>query len=224
MELNRYIDHTLLKSVATPTDIIELCNEAKAHNFYSVCVNGCYVPLVEEELRDSEVKIAAVVGFPLGASSPESKIREAKIAVEHGADEIDMVMNVGFLKGEWHEALTTEIAEIKKTIGSRVLKVILETCYLTDEEIRVACRLAKKAKADYVKTSTGFGTGGATVEAVKIMLEEVGDTMKVKASGGVRNAETAEKYIKMGVSRLGTSSGVSIVSGPKKKDKDEHTY
>ena len=135
-----------------------------------------------------------------------------------------MVMNVGFLKGEWHEALTTEIAEIKKAIGSRILKVILETCYLTDEEIRVACRLAKEAKADFVKTSTGFGSGGATVEAVKIMLEEVGDTMKVKASGGVRDAETAEKYIKMGVSRLGTSSGVSIVSGPQKNNKDEHTY
>lgn len=224
MKLNQYIDHTLLKSTATPDDIVELCNEAKAHNFYSVCVNGCYVPLAEDELKGSDVKIVAVIGFPLGASSPESKVREAKIAIEHGADEIDMVMNIGFLKGEWHGALATEISEVKKAIGSRVLKVILETCYLTDQEIKLACRLAKKGKADYVKTSTGFGSGGATENAVKIMLDEVGDTMKVKASGGIRDIETAKKYIKMGVSRLGTSSGVEIVSGPQNKDTNEHTY
>lgn len=213
MELNKYIDHTLLKPTATADDIVELCKEAKENNFYSVCVNGCYVPLAVDNLEDSDVKIAAVIGFPLGASSPESKIRESKIAIEHGADEIDMVMNIGFLKGEWYEALTTEIAEVKKAIGSRVLKVILETCYLTDEEIRKACQLAKRAEADYVKTSTGFGTGGATESAVKIMIEEVGDTMKIKASGGIKDSETAKKYIKMGVSRLGTSSGVAIVSG-----------
>ncbi len=224
MELNGYIDHTLLKSTATPDHIIELCNEAKTHNFYAVCVNGCYVSLAKNHLKNSEVKIAAVVGFPLGASSPESKIREAEIAIEHGADEIDMVLNVGFLKGEWHEAVTTEIAEVKKAIGSRVLKVILETCYLTDEEIKKACQIAKKANADYVKTSTGFGTAGATEKAVKIMLDEVGDVMKVKASGGIKDAETAIKYIKMGVSRLGTSSGIAIASDPTNKDNNEHTY
>ena len=224
MELNHYIDHTLLKPTATPEDIIELCNEAKTHNFYSVCVNGCYVSLAKDHLKDSEVKIAAVIGFPLGASTPESKIREAKIAIEHGADEIDMVMNIGFLKGEWYEAVATEIAEIKKAIGSCVLKVILETCYLTDEEIKKACQLSKRANADFVKTSTGFGSGGATEKAVEIMLDEVGDVLKVKASGGIRDAETAKKYIKIGVSRLGTSSGIAIVSSPNNKDTNEHTY
>lgn len=217
MEINKYIDHTLLKATATPDEIIALCDEAKTHNFFSVCVNGCYVPLAKDNLKDSDVKIVAVIGFPLGASPPESKIREAEIAIEHGADEIDMVMNVGFLKGEWYEAVTTEIAEVKKAIGSCVLKVILEICYLTDEEIRKACQLAIKAKADFVKTSTGFGSGGATEDAVKIMREEVGDRLKIKASGGIRDLETTTKYIEMGAYRIGTSSGVAIVSDLNKK-------
>jgi deoxyribose-phosphate aldolase len=224
MELNQYIDHTLLKSSATPEDIIALCQEAKTYNFYSVCVNGCYVPLAKDNLNDSKVKIVAVIGFPLGASTPESKIREAEIAVEYGADEIDMVINVGFLKGEWYEAVTTEITEVKKAIGSCILKVILETCYLSEEEIRKACKIAIKANADFVKTSTGFGTGGATEKAVEIMREEVGNIIKIKASGGIRDLETANKFIEMGVSRIGTSSGVAIVSDLKNRDTNEHTY
>ncbi len=224
MELNKYIDHTLLKATATADDIIKLCDEAKKHVFYAVCINSCYVTLAKKELKGSDVKIATVVGFPLGASAPESKVREATIAIDHGADEIDMVMNIGFLKSQWPEAVTKEIEEIKKAIDSKVLKVILETCYLSDEEIKTACQLAKKAGADFVKTSTGFGTGGATEHVVKLMLDEVGDSLKIKASGGIKNAEVAKRYIEMGVSRIGTSSGIEIVSGILKKDNNEHTY
>ena len=182
------------------------------------------MPLAKEELKGSGVKIATVVGFPLGASSPESKIREAAISIGHGADEIDMVMDIGFLKSQWTDAITKEIEEVKKAIGSKILKVIIETCYLSDEEIKTACQLAKKAGADFVKTSTGFGTGGATEHAVKLMLDEVGDSLKIKASGGIKDAETAKRYIEMGVSRIGTSSGIEIVSGALKNYDNEHTY
>lgn len=224
MKLNQYIDHTLLKATATDVDIVQLCKEARKHQFYAICINGCYVTLAKDELKDSDVKIATVIGFPLGTSSPESKIREATISIADGADEIDMVMNIGLLKSQWTKAITKEIAEIKKAIGSNVLKVIIETCYLTDEEIKLACQLAKKAGADYVKTSTGFGTGGATEHAVKIMLDEVGTSMKVKASGGIKDTKTAKRYIEMGVSRIGTSSGIEIVSESLKKDDNEHSY
>lgn len=224
MELKKYIDHTLLKSTATPEDIIKLCEEAKVHGFYAVCVNGCYVTLAKENLKGTDTKVAAVIGFPLGASAPESKVREAAIAIEHGAEEIDMVINVGFLKGGWTEAVEKEIEEVKIAIGDAVLKVILETCYLTDEEIILASQLAKRAGADFIKTSTGFGTGGATKHHVELMLKEAGDSMKVKASGGIRDAETAKKYIAMGVDRLGTSSGIAIVSDQNKQDDNEHTY
>ncbi len=219
MGLNRYIDHTLLKATATPEDIAKLCAEAKEYNFYAVCVNGCYVPLAEEKLKGSEVRIAAVIGFPLGASSPGSKMREAEFYIDYGADEIDMVMNIGFLKGGWHEAVTKEISEIKRVMGSKILKVILETCYLTDEEIKKACQLSKKAGADYVKTSTGFGSGGATERIVKLIIDEVGDTLKIKASGGISDTETAKRYIEMGVSRIGTSSGIAIVSNSPNSDR-----
>ncbi len=215
MEFNKYIDHTLLSPSATPADIEQLCFEAKKYKFYAVCVNGCYVPLAKSKLKGSDVKLAAVVGFPLGASSPEAKVREAEIAVEHGADEIDMVMNAGFLKGDWPNALRQEIEEIKHAIGDKGLKVILEICNLTDDEIRIACWAAKEAGADFVKTSTGFGKGGATEHAVRIIVEEVGDTMEIKASGGIRDAETAKKYIELGVHRIRTSSGIAIVTHKK---------
>lgn len=224
MELNKYIDHTLLKATTTADDVIKLCEEAIKYNFFAVCINSCYVPLAKGELKGSDVKIATVVGFPLGASSPESKVREATIAIDHGADEIDMVMNIGFLKTQWTEAVSKEIEEIKNAIDSKVLKVIIETCYLSDEEIRIACRLAKAAGADFVKTSTGFGTSGATEHAVQLMINEVGDSIKIKASGGIKDAVTAKKYIAMGVGRIGTSSGVEIVSGSQKRDSNEHTY
>ena len=223
MKLNTYIDHTQLKAIATPENIIALCNEAKEYDFYAVCVNSCHVALAAEELKDSKVHVVAVVGFPLGANSSEAKINEAGNCVKDGANEIDMVINIGWLKAKMYSSAEKEIAAIKKAVGDKILKVILETCYLSDEEIRMACQIAKRAGADFVKTSTGFGTGGATEHHVKIMHEEIGDTMKIKASGGIKNTQTAIKYINMGVSRIGTSSGIDIVTSTK-KDTDEYTY
>ena len=223
MELSQYIDHTLLKATATKEDIIKLCNEAKKYNFYAVCVNSCYVSLASNQLKNSEVKIAAVVGFPLGANSSQAKVYEANQCIKDGADEIDMVLNIGFLKSKRNEDVQEEIAAVKNTIGNKVLKVILETCYLNDEEIRMACQIAKDAGADFVKTSTGFGTAGATEDVVKIMIKEVGNSLKIKASGGIKDTKTAKKYIELGVSRIGTSSGIEILSATK-NESNEHTY
>ncbi len=212
MELNSYIDHTLLNATATPEDILKLCAEAKKYKFYAVCVNSCYVSLAANELKNTAVKVASVVGFPLGANSCEAKVYEAKKCIADGADEIDMVLNIGFLKANLHKLVGEEISSVKEAIGNGTLKVILETCYLTDDEIKIACQIAKKAGADYVKTSTGFGTSGATEHAIKIMIEEVGKNLKIKASGGIKDAATAKKYIEMGVNRIGTSSGIQIVT------------
>ena len=211
MKVNDYIDHTLLKATATKEEIITLCNEAKQYSFYAVCVNGSYVPLVKKELEGTNVKIAAVIGFPLGAMGTKAKVFEAEQAVKDGADEIDMVIHVGKLLDGEYDYVENEIREIKQAIGNNVLKVIIETCYLNDDQKKKACELSLKAKADYVKTSTGFGTGGATYEDVKLMKDVVKDDAKVKASGGVKDFETAEKYIELGASRLGTSSGVKIL-------------
>ena len=211
MGLNKYIDHTILKATASGTDVQKLCEEAIEHEFYSVCVNGCYVVDAKHLLQGTDVKIAAVVGFPLGAMTTAAKIFEAKEAVENGASEIDMVINVAKLKDGEFEYVENEIRQIKEAIGDNVLKVIIETCYLTDEEKVKACELSLVAKADFVKTSTGFGTGGATYEDVKLMKSVVGDNAKVKASGGVRDKETAQKYVELGAERLGTSSGIDIV-------------
>lgn len=211
MGLNKYIDHTILKVTASGTDVQKLCEEAIEHEFYSVCVNGCYVVDAKHLLQGTDVKIAAVVGFPLGAMTTAAKVFEAKEAVENGASEIDMVINVAKLKDGEFEYVENEIRQIKEAIGDNVLKVIIETCYLTDEEKVKACELSLAAKADFVKTSTGFGTDGATYEDVKLMKSVVGDNAKVKASGGVRDKETAQKYIDLGAERLGTSSGIDIV-------------
>lgn len=218
MKINKYIDHTVLKATTVKEDIVKLCKEAKEHGFFSVCVNGCYVSLASEELRGTDVKIAAVVGFPLGAMSCEAKVFEAKKCIEDGASEIDMVINVGLLKSGETKLVEDEIRYIKEAIGDNVLKVIIETCYLTEDEKRIACQLSLNAKADFVKTSTGFGTGGATYEDVALMKEVVGDKAQIKASGGVRDLETALKYIEMGVTRLGTSSGVMLVTSGKAKE------
>ncbi|WP_319370198.1 deoxyribose-phosphate aldolase [uncultured Ilyobacter sp.] len=218
MEINKYIDHTVLKATTIKEDIVKLCQEAKEYGFFSVCVNGCYVPLASEELRGTDVKIAAVVGFPLGAMSSEAKVFEAKKCIEDGASEIDMVINVGLLKSGEVKLVEDEIRAVKEAIGDNVLKVIIETCYLTEKEKRTACQLSLNAKADFVKTSTGFGTGGATFEDVALMKEVVGDRAQIKASGGVRDLETAMKYIEMGVTRLGTSSGVMLVTSGKAKE------
>ena len=211
MGLNKYIDHTILKATASSTDVQKLCEEAIEHEFYSVCVNGCYVADAKHLLQGTDVKVAAVVGFPLGAMTTAAKVFEAKEAVENGAGEIDMVINIAKLKDGKFEFVENEIRQIKEAIGDNVLKVIIETCYLTDEEKVKACELSLAAKADFVKTSTGFGTGGATYEDVKLMKSVVGDDAKVKASGGVRDKETAQKYVDLGAERLGTSSGIEIV-------------
>ena len=211
MGLNKYIDHTILKATASSADVQKLCDEAIEHEFYSVCVNGCYVADAKHLLQGTDVKVAAVVGFPLGAMTTTSKVFEAKEAIENGASEIDMVINVAKLKDGEFDYVENEIRLIKEAIGNNVLKVIIETCYLTDEEKVKACELSLVAKADFVKTSTGFGTGGATYEDVKLMKSVVGDNAKVKASGGVRDKETAQKYVDLGAERLGTSSGIEIV-------------
>mgnify|MGYP000477344000 FL=1 len=211
MSLEKYIDHTNLKPTASETDIKKLCEEAKIHGFYAICVNGCNVPLAKESLDKTNIKIAAVISFPLGAMSTKAKIFEAIDCIENGADEIDMVINIGWLKSEMYDAVQDEIKAIKEAIGNNILKVIIETCYLTDKEKEKACMLALEAHADYVKTSTGFGTGGATFDDVKLMKKAVGNNAKIKASGGVKDKDTAIQYIELGVSRIGTSSGPSLI-------------
>ena len=214
MKLNRYIDHTLLKSTATKDDIIQLCNEAKKYAFFSVCINSCYVPLAKKELQDSNVKVCSVIGFPLGAMSTKAKVFEAKQALKDGADEIDMVMNIGLLKSKGFDAVWKDIEAIKNVMPNNVLKVILETCFLEDFEIIKASELAIQSGADFIKTSTGFGTGGATIHVVKLMkgVAEHCNT-KIKASGGIRDYKTALEFINLGVERLGVSSGIAIMNG-----------
>ena len=212
MEIHKYIDHTLLKATATESEIITLCAEAKQYNFYAVCVNGAYVSLAKEELEGTNVKVAAVIGFPLGAMTTEAKVFEAKDCIKNGASEIDMVINVGKLLDGDVEYVEKEISLIKEGIGDNILKVIFENCYLTKEQIQIVSELALNAGADFIKTSTGFGTGGATFEDVQLMKEVVKDKVQIKAAGGIRDIATAKKYIDMGVTRLGTSSGVALVT------------
>lgn len=212
MDIITYIDHTLLKPTATKRDIEILCQEAIRYHFYAVCVNGSRVEEAAAVLKDSSVKLASVIGFPLGAMSESAKIREAAMAVENGADEIDMVLNIGWLKENRWPRVEQEIAAIKQQIGSKVLKVILENCYLTKEEIRRASLISMYAGADFIKTSTGFGSGGATEEDVILMKETVGDGVGIKASGGIRDKATALRYIALGATRIGTSSGVNIIT------------
>ncbi|MFD2540707.1 deoxyribose-phosphate aldolase [Lacinutrix gracilariae] len=214
MKLNKYIDHTLLKATATNVDIIKTCKEAITHDFFSVCVNSCHVALVKEQLKNSEVKVCSVIGFPLGAMSTKAKVAETKQALQDGADEIDMVLNIGYLKSNAFELVTEDIALVKKEMPNHTLKVILETCYLDAEEIKKASALAIQAGADFIKTSTGFGTGGATMEDVKLMQSVIANgKTKIKASGGIRDTKTALAYINLGVDRIGTSNGIAIVTG-----------
>ena len=212
MPLENYIDHTLLKPSATSQNIIQLCKEAKSYNFFAVCINGSFVRLAKRELANSNIKIVAVVGFPIGASATSIKVLETKTCINDGADEIDMVINVGMLKSKDFKYVENEILAVKNEVGNRVLKVIIETCYLTDEEKKVACKLAMNAGADFVKTSTGFGSNGATTKDILLMKEVVKKQLKIKASGGISNKETALNYISIGVSRIGTSSGIKIIT------------
>jgi len=212
VELNRMIDHTILKPEAASVDVKRVCDEAKRFNFYSVCVNTHYVPLVAGELKGSGIKVCSIAGFPLGAMDALAKAYEAERAVENGADEIDMVMNIGALKGGEHEHVLSDIKGVVSACGGRaIVKVIIEAAVLTEEEKVTACRLAVDGGAAFVKTSTGFGPPGASVEDVRIMRDAVGPDFGVKASGGIRTAEFALELIEAGATRIGTSSGVQIM-------------
>lgn len=214
-ELAKYIDHTLLKATATFEDIKILCLEAIQYGFYAVCVSPCYVKHAAKLLRDTDVKVCTTVGFPLGAVTTATKVAEAVEAVKAGASEVDMVMNLGLLKSGDYYGVQEDISEVVKAVrahnSSGTVKVILEMALLDENEKVCACQLAKAANADFVKTSTGFGTGGATVEDVMLMRRLVGDIMGVKAAGGIRDARTAIEMIEAGANRIGSSSGITII-------------
>jgi deoxyribose-phosphate aldolase len=211
--LAKYIDHTLLKQDATFAQIDTLCQEAKQYDFMSVCIQPHFVSFAKQKLVESSVKVCTVIGFPLGQNTRETKVFETKKAIGEGADEIDMVLNISLLKAAKFHELYLEIADIKYACQGRILKVILETCLLTNEEIIKACEIAKEAKVDFVKTSTGFSTSGATVEHVRLMKKTVGDKVQVKASGGVRSLADMQAMIEAGATRIGTSSGIKILQG-----------
>ena len=212
--MNKLIDHTLLKAVATKEDVNRLCQEAKVHDFMSVCVNPSYVAFSRDCLRGSDVKVCTVVGFPLGVTTTKTKVFETEDAIENGAAEIDMVIHIGAAKsGDW-DYVKHDIAAVARAVkGRALLKVIIETCLLTDEEKVRVCEICREIGVDFVKTSTGFSTGGATVEDVALMRQTVGSEIGVKASGGVKDAAAAKAMVAAGATRLGTSSGVAIVSG-----------
>ncbi len=212
MNLAKYIDHTILKPDVTSQQIIQLCKEATENNFYAVCVNSSYVALCHWELKSSSVKIACVVGFPLGVCSTATKVFETTEALKNGASEIDMVIHVGALKEKKYAYVQNDIAEVVKAAHGNKVKVILETVLLTDDEKKMVCELALKAGAQFVKTCTGFGGGAATVTDIKLMKSVVGSRMEIKASGGIKTAEFATELIAAGANRLGTSSGVALIT------------
>jgi len=211
--LARAIDHTLLRADATSTDIEKLCSEARAHGFYAVCVNGCYIELAHHLLEDSDVNVAATVGFPLGAASSDVKRYETEAAIDAGAQEIDMVLNIGWLKERRDAPLLRELRDIVEAADEHPVKVIIECALLNEEQKVRACRLIVEAEAQFVKTSTGFGPGGATIEDVKLLRQTVGPKFGVKASGGIRDTATALAMIEAGATRLGASNGVAILEG-----------
>jgi len=213
MELNNYIDHTNLKQVGTLKDIEKLCNEAIKYHFASVCVAPYYVTLAKKLLKGSTVAVCTVIGFPNGYSTKETKVFEAINAVENGADEIDMVININALKNKDYDYIKEEIEEIRDAIDGHILKVIIETCYLEKEEIAKMTEICNETFVNFIKTSTGFGTSGADVDDLKIINEHKNDLLEIKASGGIKTLEDAEKFIKAGATRLGTSNGVSIMEG-----------
>ena len=215
MKLSKYIDHTLLKPQANEADLENLCREAIENDFAAVCVNPCNVAFCADLLSGTKIKLASVVGFPLGAAIPSIKSAETLMAVEDGATEIDMVINIGALKDKKYELVEADIKAVVQSAERNKVKVIIETCLLTDQEKVKACELAKSAGAHFVKTSTGFSSGGATVEDVILMKRTVGDALEVKASGGVRSYEDAMAMIEAGATRIGTSSGIAILKGKK---------
>lgn len=211
MELNRMIDHTILKPDATIEDIERVAEEARQYNFFSVCINPCFVSIMKKLLKGSDVKTCTVIGFPLGANTPTIKAKEALEAVDNGADEIDMVINITMAKAHDYDYIEKEVHLVKANCRGKLLKVILETCLLSNEEIMEVCKAAVRGGADYVKTSTGFSKGGATLEAVEIMRQSVPSYVGVKASGGIRTKEDAIKMVEHGATRIGTSNSVKIV-------------
>ena len=217
MDIASYIDHTVLAADARQEKIEKLCEEARQWKFASVCVNTCWTAFCAEKLKGTGVNVCSVVGFPLGAMCTKAKAYEAACAVEAGAEEVDMVINVGWLKDGKYDLVENDIREVKKACAGKLLKVIIETCLLTDEEKVRACELSVKAGADYVKTSTGFSKGGAKAEDVALMRKTVGKKAGVKASGGIRTYEDAMKMIEAGASRLGCSAGIAIVTGAAEK-------
>lgn len=213
MSINKYIDHTLLKPESTQEQIAKLVSEAKEYDFASVCVNPTWVSYCANELSGTDVKVCTVIGFPLGATTSATKAFEAKEAIENGASEVDMVINIGLLKSGQYQAVEDDIRAVVEASGDKLVKVIIEACLLTDEEKVKACELSVSAGADFVKTSTGFSIHGATVEDVALMRKTVGDKVGVKAAGGARSLADAEAFIAAGATRIGTSAGVAIVNG-----------
>ena len=213
MNYAKYIDHTLLKPESTRAQIDKIIEEAREFNFKSVCLNPTHVKYAAEKLKDTEVLVCTVIGFPLGASTTETKMFEVEDAVKNGASELDMVINVGALKDGRYEDVQKDIESVVGAANGKTVKVIIETCLLTDEEIVKASELSKAAGANFVKTSTGFSGGGATPEDVKLMKDTVGDDLEVKASGGVRNLEDFNKMLEAGATRIGASAGVQIIQG-----------
>lgn len=212
-QIMSYVDHTVLKATATWGEIEKLCEEAIAYKAATVCIPPSYIARVKEAYKD--LKIATVIGFPLGYQTKEVKAFESKQALSEGADDIDMVINLGDVKNKDFEKITEEIREIKKAVGSNILKVIVETCYLTEDEKIALCKCVTDAGADYIKTSTGFGTGGATVADIELFKKHIGENIEMKASGGIRTKEDMETLIQLGCKRLGTSSAVEILYGDK---------
>lgn len=218
MELNKYIDHTNLKAFATKSDIEKLCEEAKKYKFASVCVNPHYVSLAKKNLLDSNIEVCTVIGFPLGMNKSITKEYEAIAAIEDGADEVDMVINIGELKDKHYDYVKNEIECVRDAIDGKVLKVIIETCYLTEEEIIKATEICNQTFVNFIKTSTGFGTRGASLEDISTINKYKNEVLEVKASGGIKTYQDASKFIESGVTRIGTSNGVSIMQVSKEEE------
>ena len=209
--MNEYFDSTLLKAISTKDNIEKLCSDAKNYKFKAVCINPCYVSLAKELLKDSDVKVCTVIGFPLGANTTYIKKEEVVDAINNGADEVDMVINVGALKDKNYEYVENEIKELREASKDKVLKVIIETCYLEEDEIKKMTEICNETKVDFIKTSTGFGTRGASIEDIQTINKYKNKDLKIKASGGIREKKDAEKYIELGVSRIGTSNAVKMM-------------
>ena len=211
-EILKHVDHTLLKPIATWEDIQKICDESIEYNTASICIPSCYISRINEKYGD-KVNICTVVGFPLGYSTTEAKVLEAKQAIENGANEIDMVINISDVKNGDYDKVTAEIKALKEAVGDKILKVIIETCYLTEEEKIAMCKSVTDAGANYIKTSTGFGTGGATIEDIKLFKQHIGPNVKIKAAGGVKTVEDLEMFITEGCERIRTSSAINLIKG-----------